>query len=168
MDINAYNTRKNMITTPSVAERHRYTLQMLHKNGHVSVADLSKQLQVSEVTIRKDLGQLEQLNLLVQTHGGAVIVDHYPLDVLFDEKAKHMEDEKKRIGRMAADLITDNDTVILDSGTTTLQIARNLRGKKEVTVATNSIHIAVELLRNSGIEFLILGGLVRPSSASII
>lgn len=143
-------------------------MRLLHDQGHASVATLSDELDVSEVTIRKDMRFLEERKLLVRTHGGAVLLDQYVYDLPFEEKAARHSEEKKMIGEAAAKLIEDGDTLILDSGSTTLQIVRNLRNKKDLTVATASIHIALELLRIPGVEVLMLGGSVRSTSASVV
>lgn len=143
-------------------------MRLLQEQGHASVSALSDELDVSEVTIRKDMRFLEERKLLVRTHGGAVLLDHYVYDLPFEEKATRHSEEKKRIGEAAAGLVEDGDTVILDSGSTTLYIARNLRNKKDLTVTTASIHIALELLRIPNLELLMLGGIVRPTSASVV
>lgn len=143
-------------------------MRVLRDQGHVSVAKLSAELGVSEVTIRKDLRFLEERRLLVRTHGGAALLDKYVSDLPFEEKPVRHTEEKQRIGQAAAAFVEDGDTIILDGGTTTLQVARNLRNKGEITVATASIHIALELLRNSGMEVLMLGGIARPTSASVV
>lgn len=156
------------MANPSAAERRSFTMRVLQEQGHASVSDLSDELNVSEVTIRKDLRNLEEHGLLIRTHGGAVMVDHYVYDLPFEEKSTRFAEEKKRIGKAAADLVDDGDTLILDSGTTTLQIARNLRGKQHLTVVTGSIHIALELLRLPEVDLMVLGGQVRQNSASVV
>ena len=157
-----------MASTHSIAERRNYIMRVLRDQGHVSVAKLSDELGVSEVTIRKDLRFLEERRLLVRTHGGAALLDQYVSDLPFEEKTVRHSEEKQRIGQAAAAFVEDGDTIILDGGSTTLQVARNLRNKGDITVATASIHIALELLRNSGTEVLMLGGIVRPTSASVV
>ena len=154
--------------THNAAERRNYIMRVLYEQGHVAVSSLSDDLDVSEVTIRKDMRFLEQRKLLVRTHGGAALLNQYVYDLPFEEKANRHSDEKKKIGAAAAELVEDGDTLILDAGSTTQQVARNLRNKKNVTVATSSIHIALELLRFSGVEILMLGGIVRATAASVI
>ena len=152
----------------STAERHVHTMQILKEQGHTSVSKLSKELGVSEVTIRKDLRALEQRKLLVRTHGGAVLIDHYMYDLPFDEKSQHHAEEKRRIGKAAAERIEDGDTLILNAGSTTVQVARHLRGKKNLTITTNSLHVAVELLSNLDVDLLMMGGVVHPTTAAIV
>ena len=152
----------------STAERHVHTMQILRKQGHTSVSRLSKELEVSEVTIRKDLRALEARKLLVRTHGGAVLIDHYMYDLPFDEKSQQHAEEKRRIGQAAAERIEDGDTLILSAGSTTVQVARHLHGKKNLTVTTNSLHVAVDLLSNLEVDLLMLGGIVHPTTAAIV
>lgn len=151
---------------PSAAERRSHVLRLLQDQGHASVSALSDELGVTEVTIRKDLRYLEEHRQLVRTHGGAMPIDHYAYDLPFEEKATRNAEQKRRIGKAAADLVEDDDTIILDSGTTALQVARNLRGKQGVTAVTGSIHIATELLRMPNVDLILLGGIVRSTSAS--
>lgn len=156
------------MSTNSAAERRSYIMRLLHDQGHVSVSSLSDELDVSEVTIRKDMRFLEERELLVRTHGGAVLLDQYVYDLPVEEKTTRNQEEKKRIGEEAAGMVDDGDTLIIDGGSTTLQVARNLRKKKDLIVATASIHIALELLRISGIDIMMLGGMIRSTSASVI
>lgn len=150
------------------AERRSYALDRLEEQGHVSVNDLSKKLSVSAATIRKDLQFLEDESLLIRTHGGAIAPNRFAFNVPLDEKAKRQKEEKRQIGNAAAEMINDRDTVILDSGTTTLQIARNLNDPSGLTLATHSLHIALEMLGNSDVKLLLLGGTVRSKSASTL
>lgn len=144
------------------------TMQILREQGHASVSKLSEHFGVSEVTIRKDLRALEEQNLLVRTHGGAVLKDHFMYDIPFEKQAERHAEEKRRIARAAADLVHDHDTVLLGYGATTVQIARQLRSKKNLTVTTDSIHVAVELLGSLENEVVVLGGHIRPTTGSVV
>jgi DeoR family transcriptional regulator, aga operon transcriptional repressor len=150
------------------AERRNLALQMLRNNGHVSVSELSKALSVSDVTIRKDLQFLEEHHLLLRTRGGAMVNDRMVRDQPLEEKGRQYSDEKRRIGLAAADLVEDGDTIMMDAGTTTLQVARSLQSKRNLTVLTSSVNLASELLPMNGIEVVMLGGVVRPTSASVV
>lgn len=152
----------------NTAERRSYIMQVLQDQGHASVSNLSDELGVSEVTIRKDINFLEQRKLLIRTHGGAVLVDGYVYDQPFEEKSTRNAEEKRRIGLAAAKMVSDGETLILDSGSTTHQIARNLRNKKGLIIATASVHIAIELLRIPGIDVMMLGGIVRATSGAVV
>ena len=158
----------SVMTTSDTAERHVRTMQLLKEHGHTSVSRLSKEFGVSEVTIRKDLDALEERKLLVRTHGGAVLIDHYMYDLPFDEKSQQHVGEKKRIGRAAAERVEGGDTLILSAGSTTTQVARHLRDHKNLTVTTNSLHVAAELLNNFDMDMLLLGGIVHPATASVV
>jgi len=158
------------MSSPNPAERRSYALDQLKAEGHLSVTELSGDLGVSDVTIRKDLQFLEDQDLLIRTHGGAIPANQFAYDVPFEEKAQRQKEEKRRIGRTAADMVTDQDTLILDSGTTTLQVVRSLKDRemKDLTISTNSIHIAMETVGVPDITVLLLGGTVRSKSASVV
>lgn len=152
----------------NAAERRDYAQKVLREHGHVSVSDLSEDLGVSEVTIRKDLRYLEKHNLLLRTHGGAILPDRFVADRPFEEKAKRNAEAKDRIGKAAANLVQNNDTLFLDAGTTTMQVARNLGRTRNLTVVTNAINVAMELISKANTEVLILGGVLRMTSASAV
>lgn len=143
-------------------------MQFLKEYGHASVAKLSEIFGVSEVTIRKDLQTLEERDLLVRTHGGAVLKDHYVYDMPFETQAARHAEEKRRIGKAAAELVENEDTLILGFGSTTRQVARHLRGTRNLTIATDSMYVAHELMGNLDVEIVMLGGQLRPTTGSIV
>ena len=153
------------MSTP--AERQGQILRRLQEQGFVTVSDLAERLDVSEVTIRKDLQALEERDLLYRTHGGATPTDPYVLDRPVDEKAEERAEEKSRIARAAAELVDPGESVILASGTTVLEVARVLRGRRQLTVLTSALNVALAL-RDADIEVLVLGGMLRPSSVSTV
>lgn len=145
-------------------------LQILKDNSNVSVSELSAMFGVSEVTIRKDLNLLKERNLLVRTHGGA-IANHSgeqegEVNIRFKRLANYRE--KQAIGRAAADLIEDGDTIIIDSGTTALQVACNLHKFKNLTILTNALNVAQEVLSYRRFNVILLGGNIRNSSESVV
>lgn len=152
----------------SLAERHSCILDRLRKQGYVTVADLSEGLDVSEVTIRKDLRALEGRDLLFRTHGGANLVDPFVQDRPVAEKARVRAREKRRIGRAAAALVEPGDTILLASGTTVRHVVPHLEGARNLTAMTSAMNVALELAQLDGIEILMLGGLVRRSSTSVV
>lgn len=152
----------------NIAERQDHILQLLKKQGHVSVSELSQQLEVSEVTIRKDLRALEERDLLYRTHGGAHLRNPTVLDRPLQEKASIHADEKRRIGEAAAALVEARDSIIIASGTTMTHVARNLSAASTLTVVTSALNVALELVRFDGVEILLLGGMLRHSSASVV
>lgn len=139
-------------------ERQQKILELLEKNSSTKVKELARMFDVSESTIRRDLQDMEEKGLLKRTHGGAVRIKKMIFEPTFKEKEDKSQKEKLIIAKTAASLIEDNDTIILDSGTTTLGIARCLEAK-DITVITNSIDIASELSERDDIELVITGGL---------
>ncbi|SNS98048.1 transcriptional regulator, DeoR family [Anaerovirgula multivorans] len=148
-------------------ERKAKILEILNTSYRIQVNDLTEALQVSESTIRRDLQDLEQEGLLKRTHGGAVKLENTSFEPTMNEKELTNIEEKIEIGKKAAAFIEDNDTVILDAGTTTLQIAKNIQARN-VTVLTNSMLIALELLNNKEVEVIIAGGYARREIVSIV
>ena len=152
----------------SVAERRNKTIKYLNDEGQVSVTKLSKILGVSEVTVRKDLMFLEEKNFLVRTHGGAMKNDFLVHDQHFEEKGKKYADEKRRIGEKAAQMVSEGDSLILDAGTTVLQIAKKLKNKRNLTVLTPAINVALELIHSPDAQIMLMGGVLRNTSAAVI
>ena len=154
----------------SSSGRRSAILQILKKNSNVSVTELSKHFGVSEVTIRKDLNLLKDRNLLVRTRGGAITNDtgtnEDEMSIRFKKLAHYRE--KQAIGRAAADLIEDGDIIIIDSGTTALQVACNLHQFKNLTVLTNALNVAQEVLSYKRFNVILLGGNIRSSSESVV
>lgn len=150
----------------SLAERHQYILARLKKEGRVNVLDLCKHLNVSSVTIRKDLKLLEDKHLLYRTHGGGTLDNPYTIDRPVNEKEKIRSEEKMGIGAAAAELIAPNDCIIIASGTTVHSLARSIRPKFHLTVITAALHVATELNQYPEIEVLVLGGILRKNSSS--
>jgi len=147
--------------------RHQHILSKLKKEGKVNVLDLCAELNVSSVTIRKDLKLLEDKNLLFRTHGGGTLSNPYMMDRPVNEKEKIQSEEKTGIGAAAADLIAPNDCIIIASGTTVLSLAKSLQPKGNLTVITAALNVAGELIHHSDIEVLVLGGILRKSSSSV-
>jgi len=153
----------------TTVDRREKIMNLLAEHGKVYVHELSELFGVSEVTIRNDLDQLEKKNHLIRARGGALKREgQVSLDVNLSEKHKKNLDEKSRIGKTAARMIANSETVILDSGTTTAEIARNLGGAEHVTVITNAINIVNILIQNPGIKVIIPGGMLRKNSLSLI
>ncbi|MCQ2077823.1 MAG: DeoR/GlpR family DNA-binding transcription regulator [Bacteroidaceae bacterium] len=145
-------------------------LKILGTCNEVLVTDLAKQLNTSEVTIRKDLTLLQKQNLLIRTRGGAIRrpIENLNEDTSIGTKRLFNYREKERIGKLAASLIKDGETIMLDSGTTTMEIAKNLDKFYHLTILTNSINIAEELMKYQRFNVIILGGHVRFNSHSTV
>ncbi len=149
-------------------ERHQYIIKQIKKNGHVSVLDLCEELEVSSVTIRKDLQFLEDSGLVYRTHGGATGHNPYQTDRPVFEKEKIHEREKLLIAKAASKLITSNDSIIIGSGTTTQFMAREMNPIGDITVVTSALNVTLQLLKHQNVEVIQLGGTVRKSSTSVI
>ncbi|MEW5975137.1 MAG: transcriptional repressor AgaR [Acidobacteriota bacterium] len=149
-------------------ERRTQILQLIQENGKVRVRELSRRFNTSEVTIRNDLRKLHERGHLQRAHGGAITPETVRVDPSLYEKAKLHAAEKQRIGAAAAALVNNGETIILDSGTTTQQIARHIRNKKNLKVITNAINVAMEILGLADIEVILLGGVVRRNSFSVV
>jgi DeoR family transcriptional regulator of aga operon len=153
----------------STVERRKAILTQINESGQVLVHELSKEFEVSEVTIRNDLEQLEKKNMLIRARGGAIKAERgVGIDYRLSEKDKLNSDEKARIGRRAALLINERDTIIIDSGTTTFEIAKNLDHLSDLTVITNAINIIIQLINHRNINLIIPGGYLRKNSLSLV
>lgn len=148
-------------------ERKVQIVSLLKEKGNIKVADLAKIYDVSEVTIRKDLQELEEDGLLKRVHGGAVLNGSIKFEPTFSEKSDKYIIEKESIGKASAKLIKDGDIIALDSGTTTLQIAKNITAKN-LTVVTNSLDIAYELSNKKDIEVIVTGGSLRWETRAFV
>ncbi|HET8737893.1 MAG TPA: DeoR/GlpR family DNA-binding transcription regulator [Pricia sp.] len=149
-------------------KRHQDLLNILQEKKYVEVSDLCEWLDVSAVTIRKDLKFLENKGLLFRTHGGASLENPYINERSVNIKEKISVDEKNGIAQAAADLILENDSILIASGTTVQAFARHIKPKGKLTVITSSLNVVLELLKYSEIDVLQLGGYVRHSSGSVI
>lgn len=147
------------------AERHKKVLEMIMKSGSASVAELSNALSVSIVTIRRDLDRLASQGLIVRTHGGALKKDLETDNVIpeppYSEKRRLYVAEKRRIGQRAAELVSDGEVIILDSGSTTFEMAKHLSTKHDLAVITNDLIIARTLAATDDLYVIMVGGSVR-------
>ncbi|TCS85992.1 DeoR family transcriptional regulator [Anseongella ginsenosidimutans] len=151
----------------NITERHQFILQRLKESGRVSIQELSDLMEVSGVTIRKDLKLLEEKNLLFRTRGGGSLNNPYAVERPINEKELINAEEKQKIARAAVDLVGDNDSIIIGSGTTAFGLARYLYPPRHLTVITPAVKVTLELCNRPNVEVMQLGGLVRPSSSSV-
>ena len=150
-------------------ERLDQIVSLLQREGRVSVAELSDHFGVSAVTIRNDLASLQQQGLLVRTHGGAVTRPDLNMEPPAFSLRKELNlAEKARIGRAAAALVRDGDSIALDASTTAWQIARHLKERRELTVVTNGLFVALEFVDSPGVTVVMPGGSLRAASASLV
>jgi DeoR/GlpR family transcriptional regulator of sugar metabolism len=150
----------------SAVRRKNGIVSMLEENGEVSVSQFVDAFKVSEVTIRRDLESLEEKGLLLRTYGGAVRRDESKIanEFLYGEKAKRNISEKKAIARAAFEYIRPNETIFLDSGTTTLEIARLIKNSgKDLTIVTNSFPMVLEIFYAENTNIFLLGGFLRKN-----
>ncbi|CAL1518520.1 transcriptional repressor AgaR [Chitinophaga sp. MM2321] len=152
----------------STVERRMLILEKLDAEGQLDVTSLSKDLSVSEVTIRNDLNWLENKNMLIRARGGAIKAERVGAEFSLSEKNKLHYQEKLRIGKAAASLVENGDTIILDSGTTTLEINNNLSNIESLTVITNALNIANRLVEHEHVNVIVPGGLLRKNSLSLV
>ena len=146
------------------AERKIKIIEYVKKNNVASVVQLSEEFNVHEATIRRDLSEIEKEGFLRRTHGGVVLAEGVSSEPSFTVRVTERVDEKQRIGVLAAGMVKEGEHIILDSGTTTLQIARNLVKRSNITVVTNDINIAAEFRDSKGIKVLVTGGILYPES----
>ncbi|MEW5816288.1 MAG: DeoR/GlpR family DNA-binding transcription regulator, partial [Spirochaetota bacterium] len=149
-------------------ERRIKILELLSKNGSVEVSELARLFHLSEMSIRNDLNYLARNGKLQRTYGGALIGSTSKLELSLREKQQKNMREKSIIGKAAAEFIHDGDTIMLDSGTTTQQLAKNLVNRKNITVITNGINIVNTLAGIEGITLYTVGGQINARSFAIV
>jgi DeoR family transcriptional regulator, aga operon transcriptional repressor len=166
------NMKKMKVEQPRLLteERRRAILSMVDRNGSALISDLSRQFGVSSVTIRADINSLCEKELLMRSHGGAFRRSDVVLDAPLEVKASLHHEEKVRIAQAAAALVKEGEIVLLDSGTTTLEVARAIaaRNLPRLTVITNALDIAAELASHPRIDVIMIGGLLRHISRSFV
>jgi DeoR/GlpR family transcriptional regulator of sugar metabolism len=155
----------DFVPTP---ERQRQILNLLEKQGRLSVAEIVRQFAISQATARRDLETLTSQGKVQRVHGGIIALEQAPPELPILDRKSEQADEKIRIGRAAAGLVRERETVFLGSGTTILEIARNLRKYKQLTVITNSLPVLNMLAGLTGITVISLGGMLRESELSFI
>ncbi len=141
--------------------RRRQLLDLIAQQGHATLEELVRSLGVSESTVRRDLEVLDLAGSVKRTHGGAILPGELRAMPAFDDRATTAAAEKRSIGLAAAALIEDGETVLLDGGTTTLEIARALAGRP-VQVVTNSLPIAQLMTASKATDLILIGGYVYP------
>ena len=141
-------------------ERHRVILERLKQDGKTSVEALAADFGVSAPTIRADLTYLEGKRLLLRTHGGAIAIETTLWEPPYSERERANQAEKMRIATVAAKLVRDNETVLIDAGTTNFEIASRLKDRTGLTVVTNSLEAAWTLMDapNGNIQVVLMGG----------
>ena len=149
-------------------ERQHKILQILEKSPGVRVSDLSASLGVSQATVRRDLDRLSEVGQIQRIHGGAILTEQVRLQAPVIQRIAQNYDEKRRIGRLAATLVHESDTVFIGSGSTTQEVVRNLAGRQNITVITNAMPVINQLAQEAGITLIGTGGFLRSSELSFI
>ena len=143
-------------------------LRSIEIYGSVNISDLSKKMNVSEMTIRRDLDELEKMNLIRRIHGGAVISFGRSYEAPLISRQTQNNEGKRKIGKYAAEMICDGDSIALDVGSTTTEVARNIIGRNNLTILTPSLIIAGILVEQNNIRVIVSGGVLRPSELSLV
>lgn len=149
-------------------ERHRLVCDVVQATGRIKVADLAARMQVSEMTVRRDLEELEARGVVTRVHGGAVSNVSRSFEPGFAARSLQHVEAKQRIGQAAAGLVRDGETVIVDAGTTTLHVVRNLRRDLRIRALALSLFIADELADLPNVTLMIPGGQVRRHERSFV
>jgi len=145
-------------------ERQRKIVERLESEGEIKINELKLLFDVTEMTIRRDLEKLEQAGFARRTFGGAIFIGQ---DVALKVRTGIQTEAKIKIGRMAASLIQPGDSVFIDGGTTTFEIARSIKPRMEITVVTNALNVALELL-DKKIPTIVAGGMALEATATLI
>lgn len=149
-------------------ERLQEIGKYVQNNTRVSVRRICEVFGISESTARRDLNELEKRKLLKRTHGGAICLDSVGLEPTYVEKQDRYRDEKQRIAARAAGLIENGDSILIDSGTTTLYLAPYLTKFEKLTIVTNSIYLMEKLAPCVSITLMCLGGTLRPNTMALV
>jgi DeoR/GlpR family transcriptional regulator of sugar metabolism len=147
--------------------RQKRICEWLARRGECSIEELAQRLGVSGMTIRRDLAALAGRGKVIRTHGGAAPAERVSFEFEFLRRVRKNQAAKEAIAAAAAAQVKDGESVMLDSGTTTLELAKRLRGKRNLTVITTSLPIAAQLQYDPQIEVLLLGGYLRASSPDL-
>lgn len=153
-------------------ERRNKILEWVHERGRVSIPDICAMFDVSEMTARRDLSALDRQGLLRRVHGGAIASLGRSYEPSFPTRAVQNQAAKKAIGLKAAELIYDGDSIALDVGTTTLEIVPGLAKKRNLTIVTSCLQIAIRIVDLISLEIdarlILTGGIIRPRELSMI
>jgi DeoR/GlpR family transcriptional regulator of sugar metabolism len=149
-------------------ERRQAILKLVNAHGRVAVNELSEQFGVSEVTIRADLQALVEQDLVVRTYGGAIATNYNLVELALIQRRQQHVTEKLRIGAAGAALVADSEAVFLDSSSTALVVAQHIKQRRDLTIITNSLVIAQEMLGLSNVTVVMPGGMLHHDTVSLI
>jgi DeoR/GlpR family transcriptional regulator of sugar metabolism len=158
-----------------IKKRHNQILEMIKTHKTLSIAEIAEKLQISEITARRDLEFLDNnTKLLVRIRGGAQWVEDQPepntayLNDRYSERYAKNQQEKTAIGKLAAALIKEDETIIIDAGSSAIQLAKHVDGKKRITAVVTAINVAEELEGKEGVVTVITGGVFRSRTTTLI
>jgi DeoR family transcriptional regulator, fructose operon transcriptional repressor len=151
----------------SISSRQNEILEILQDTGECTIDFLANKFSTSGMTVRRDLQALSDQGRVIRTHGGARLASGVNFEFAFLQRTKLAQKEKRAIGQLAAGLIQDGQSVMLDSGTTTLAIAEHLKLRRDIKVVTTSLPIASMLQFNESIEINLLGGQLRAGAPDL-
>ena len=149
-------------------ERRNAILAKLATDGKVIVADLSVEFNVTEETIRRDLEKLDKEGLAKKTYGGAIVLETHGADLPFNVRKRVNANLKENIAQKIAELISDGDSIILDSSTTAISVTKYIKNRENLTLITNSVEILLELSDKSGWKILSTGGKLKNGSLALV
>ena len=149
-------------------ERRNLIIQYLEEHGRVTVEELAQKFDVTPMTIRRDLQHLEDNNIAVRTFGGAVLKSNLDTEISYEDKSISRKEEKNRIAEYAASIIKDGQIILLDSGTTNMEIAKKLKEKKSLTIVTPDVLLASYLIQSTDFKTLCTGGYVQNNIGACI
>src|SRR5688572_28981536 len=156
-----------MMGTATTEERRSRLLELIRQRGFAALPDLASELEVSESTVRRDLDSLEEAGNAQRTHGGVFYTGPSPKLEHFDQRQKTQWDKKKQIGLQAASLIEDGDTILLDGGSTTYELAQLLVGRP-LQVVTNSLPVATLFTSSDSGDVVLVGGIVHTHTGVML
>lgn len=154
--------------TLSPDRRRKKIIGFLEQHEHADFAQLSKLFNVSEMTIRRDIEQLEKAGEVVRVYGGVRLKPGRIYEASIQERLNLNINEKTQIAQKAAELVCDGDVIALDGSTTALELSKQIKDRKNLTVITNNMSIALELSSSPGIQTVLLGGFLRGSSLTLV
>lgn len=150
------------------AERRAYIIEYMKDKGKVVIEDLAKEIDVSPMTIRRDLDYLEEKNKIIRTHGGAIPVESLHEEISYKHKKQKQISQKIKIAEYSSTFIKEGHTIILDAGTTTMEIAKKIRNFKNINIITTDLLTAAYLSKSKGIKVYCTGGMVQNEIGACI
>jgi len=148
--------------------RHAHIHELINVNGHITVQELNQLLDVSEATVRRDLEELSKAGRVRRTHGGALRVEQDIKELPTLQRRGKQQEEKQRIGRLAAGMVKSGQTIFLGSGSTVHEIARHLQDIPNLVVITNALNVVNQLVDHDNIELVVIGGMLRMNELSMV